>query len=290
MRDLWNKLAAGWRRLRQRARYADGRTSWLAGRWLALAMLVFAVAAVTAWNGGVQPGSVPENWRQAAADKPEMRAETALSDKLAETDLSPAEKKDAPETETPGAAESLPEANTGDTADTADNADNADNAADAAEDGDVYDHAPEPWVNDPGLQAEADLLSLQTPLAGEEIRGYGIGYDVTFRDYRFHGGLDWQAAEGEPVLAALAGEVAELTDDPLYGQGVTLSHGEKLSTVYLGLVPAAGLAVGQQVAQGDEIGRLAASPVFEDAEPPHLHWEVRLAGETVDPADYDFAK
>ncbi len=284
MRDLWNKLAAMWRRLRQRARYADGRTRWLAGRWLALGMLVFAVAAVTAWNGGVQPGGVQQNWRQAAVDKPEEPvSRTAAGDNLAEPNLSPAEKKDAPETEAPGAADNV------ESADTADITDNTAKPEDTAEDGDVYDHAPEPWANDAGLQAEADLLSLQAPLAGEEIRGYGVGYDATFRDYRFHGGLDWQAAEGEPVLAALAGEVAELTDDPVYGQGVTLTHGEKLSTVYLGIAPAAGLAVGQQVEQGEEIGRLTAPPVFEDAEPPHLHWEVRLEGETVDPAEYDFA-
>ena len=60
MRDLWNRLASMWRRFRQRARYADGRTRWLAGRWLALGMLVFAVAAVTAWNGGVQSGGVQQ--------------------------------------------------------------------------------------------------------------------------------------------------------------------------------------------------------------------------------------
>ena len=285
MRDLWNRLPSMWRRFRQRARYADGRTRWLAGRWLALGMLVFAVAAVTAWNGGVQSGGVQQYWWQIAVDKQEETVtRTASGDNLTQPDLPQTEKKGAPEVKDTGAADNVA------SSDTADIVDNTDGPEDTEESGDVYDHAPEPWANDAGLQAEADLLSLQTPLAGEEIRGYGIGYDVTFRDYRFHGGLDWQGAEGEPVLAALAGEVAELSDDPVYGQGVTLAHGEKLSTVYLGLIPAVGLTVGQQVEQGEEIGRLTAPPVFEDAEPPHLHWEVRLEGKTVDPADYDFAQ
>ncbi len=279
MREWWNKIKAAARRLRQRLRYTDGRAGWLAGRWLALGLLVVAVAAVTLWNDGLtEQGGLQQGLLEAAAPGDlSLQEDTAPAAPVLGDNLTDglAAKNDAPQTEAPQ---------------TADNINNADDADDAVEDGDVYDHAPEPWAADAELQAEAALLSLQMPLAGEEIRGYGYGYDATFGDYRFHGGVDLQGAAGDKVQAALSGEVAALPEDPVRGQGVLLQHGEKLQTVYLGVQPAAGLAVGQKVEQGQEIGRLTQPGVFESAEPPHLHLEILLEGEAVDPADYAFVK
>lgn len=269
MRDVQN-----WgRRLRQRCRVGG---AVVAGRWLALCLLIAGVATVGLWGGAGDEALIPDASGVAgvAADVPlDFSPEPGVEDEDVEMDV----KQDV--------SANLGKKNTAPVADDASDDIDIDDTNDSDE---VSDGAPEPWVGDAVLQAEADLFGLAPPLAdwaGTALRPFGFGYDASFGDYRFHNGVDWQAAEGTPVLAALGGEVAELTSDAVYGAGLVISCGEKLELVYRGITPA-NVQVGQAVAAGDVLGQVAAPPVFEDAYPAHLHLEIWLDGAPVDAAGY----
>lgn len=268
MQNFWRDVRNLARRVKLRLQ--DGRNVAIAGRWLALCLLIAGVAAVGVWGSAGEPGGVngllEEAWQP--VDVQPVAAEQNLGEKNATPQVVAVdEKKDG-------------EQNDDEKSDVSDNPD--------VPDDEVIDGAPEPWVGDAVLQAEADLLALVPPLAdwpGEPLRAFGFGYDESFGDYRFHNGADWQAAEGAPVLAALPGEVTGLPNDAVYGAGVEIRCGEKLVLLYRGLEPG-DLQVGSAVAAGDVLGQVAVSPVFEDAYPPHLHLEIRLDGAPVDPAGY----
>lgn len=167
---------------------------------------------------------------------------------------------------------------------------NAQNEAPEDEE-EVYDYAPDPWLADAALSAEAKLLKMLPPVSGGELsRGFGYNYDPTFRDYRFHGGLDIEASVGAAVLCPLGAEVAEIRDDGFGGQVVVLEHGDKLVSQLSGLVPAAGLAVGDKLAAGDKLGEIGDPPLIEDVQPAHLHWELLLNGEPVDAGAYGYGE
>lgn len=100
-----------------------------------------------------------------------------------------------------------------------------------------------------------------------------LGVDV------LHAGIDIAAAEGVSVRACGDGTVIAVTTLQDYGTVVIISHGDKLATVYAHLSQVS-VAKGQSVTAGDIIGRTGQTG---NVTGPHLHLEVRVAGEPVDP-------
>ncbi len=95
-----------------------------------------------------------------------------------------------------------------------------------------------------------------------------------------HGGADYSAAAGTPVLAAADGEVAMVADQFFGGNAVFLDHGDGLVTMYMHLSRV-------DVAEGDEVRggeRVGAAGSTGRATGPHLHFGVRWRGARVDPA------
>jgi len=129
------------------------------------------------------------------------------------------------------------------------------------------------------------LTDLRWPVAGRSQQGFGWHYSAAFGDWRFHPGADIAAAAGTPVRAALAGRVAAVEETPGMGWAVTLDHGAGVCTVYAGLT-APHLEVGAIVAAGDALGEVGDPCAAEAALGPHLHFELRVAGEAVDAANY----
>lgn len=261
----------------------EGRTVAVAGRWLALCLLIAGVAAVGVWGSAGEPGGV--NGAIQAAWAPDVAPTDVGVNTNVLQNMSDVGKKN-----TAQMAENVAD----DTQNLANNAENDTNPNDVPPDDvvddtdDVVDGAPEPWVGDAVLQAEADLLTLVPPLAdwpGQTQRAFGYGYDETFGDYRYHSGADWQAAPGTAVLAALGGVVAEISEDEVLGRGVRLNCGEKLELAYFGLAPGE-LQVGQAVQAGDRLGVVSEPPLFEMGQTPHLHLEIWLDSAVQNPADY----
>lgn len=260
----------------------EGRTVAVAGRWLALCLLIAGVAAVGVWGSAGEPGGV--NGAIQAAWAPDVGANTNVLQNAGDVT------GDLGKKNTAQMAENVAD----DTQNLSNNSENNALPDDGADDDvvddtdDVVDGAPEPWVGDAVLQAEADLLTLVPPLAdwpGQTQRAFGYGYDETFDDYRYHSGADWQAEPGTVVLAALGGVVAEISDDEVFGRGVRLNCGEKLELAYFGLTPGE-LQVGQAVQAGDKLGVVSEPPLFEMGQAPHLHLEIWLDGAAQNPADY----
>jgi murein DD-endopeptidase MepM/ murein hydrolase activator NlpD len=106
-------------------------------------------------------------------------------------------------------------------------------------------------------------------------RNIGAGYE-------FHPGIDIGVPTGTPIRAAAAGTVSLAGPAGGYGNYTCIDHGGSLSTCY-GHQERILVSVGQQVAQGQIIG---LSDCTGYCNGPHVHFEVRVNGQTVDPLGY----
>lgn len=113
-------------------------------------------------------------------------------------------------------------------------------------------------------------------------------FSKTYDLWRVHRGIDISCEAGAAVMAAADGTVAEILDDPFLGKTVRITHNGGGETVYanLGAELAEGLAVGKPVLCGQVIGCVGESAASEIAEEPHLHFEMTVAGKSVDPLSY----
>jgi murein DD-endopeptidase MepM/ murein hydrolase activator NlpD len=125
-----------------------------------------------------------------------------------------------------------------------------------------------------------DLRVLTTePVERTESSGYGWREDPINKRAKFHHGTDYRGKRGTPILAAGAGTVVFAGRRGGYGRVIFIDHGSGVVTRYAHLDKIE-VAVGDTVAAGQRIGRLGSSGRTTGA---HLHFEVRLAGRSVDP-------
>ncbi|AOB32456.1 hypothetical protein AKI39_19600 [Bordetella sp. H567] len=103
-------------------------------------------------------------------------------------------------------------------------------------------------------------------------------HPVTGR-YLRHDGLDFAAPRGTPILAAAGGVVLAAGADAGYGQRVDIDHGDGLTSRYAHASEVL-VKAGDLVERGQLIARVGSSGVSTG---PHLHFEVRLAGQAMDP-------
>lgn len=98
----------------------------------------------------------------------------------------------------------------------------------------------------------------------------------------FHEGLDFMAATGAPIYAAAGGIVSAAEQTPDYGKIVKIDHGSGLETRY---AHASKLFVraGERVEKGQKIAEVGSTGRSTG---PHLHYEIRLAGNPLDPRKY----
>ena len=99
---------------------------------------------------------------------------------------------------------------------------------------------------------------------------------------RMHEGIDIGAGYGTPIHAAAGGTVIYCGWEEGYGNFVVIDHGGNLATAY-GHQSSIAVTCGQQVSQGDVIGYVGCTGHCFG---PHLHFEVRVNGNPVDPLGY----
>ena len=115
-----------------------------------------------------------------------------------------------------------------------------------------------------------------------------LSFSITMQDYRTHAGIDIETEDGAAVVAAAAGTVCAAYEDPMMGYCIEIDHGDGYVTVYRNLTDTVpdGLEVGASVRAGQLIGAVGNSALLEQAELPHLHFELTHDGEQVDPLTY----
>ncbi len=99
---------------------------------------------------------------------------------------------------------------------------------------------------------------------------------------RMHQGIDIGVPMGTPIEAAAAGTVIYCGWESGYGNLTVIDHGGNLATAY-GHQSSIAVSCGEQVAQGQVIGYVGCTGHCTG---PHLHFEVRIGGNPVDPMGY----
>ena len=99
---------------------------------------------------------------------------------------------------------------------------------------------------------------------------------------RMHEGIDIGVGYGTPIQAAAGGTVIYCGWEEGYGNFVVIDHGGNLATAY-GHQSRIAVTCGQQVSQGEVIGYVGCTGHCFG---PHLHFEVRVNGDPVDPLGY----
>ena len=116
---------------------------------------------------------------------------------------------------------------------------------------------------------------------GEQRSGFGMRRHPIMGYMRMHTGVDWAAPHGTPIVAAGNGTVVKAARESGYGNRVEIQHANGYVTTYNHMSGfARGIQEGVRVRQGQVIGFLGSTGLSTG---PHLHYEVIVNGNFVDP-------
>lgn len=107
-----------------------------------------------------------------------------------------------------------------------------------------------------------------------------------FGSYNFHNGIDLAVRSGTPVYAADGGVVIKsnhVSGASTYGYYVIIQHDNGQKTLYAHFRSEPFVNEGERVYQGQQIGEVGMTGL---ATGPHLHFEVIVNGEKVNPSHY----
>jgi murein DD-endopeptidase MepM/ murein hydrolase activator NlpD len=134
----------------------------------------------------------------------------------------------------------------------------------------------------------ASIPAIQ-PISNKQLialaSGFGLRIHPVYKVKKMHNGIDFAASIGTPVYATADGTVA--TADVKfsgYGKMLMIDHGFGYRTRYAHMHDFA-VKKGQHVKRGDLIGYVGNTGL---STAPHLHYEVFINGQTVDPVHYFF--
>lgn len=135
------------------------------------------------------------------------------------------------------------------------------------------------------LSENSKLLSCTpsiAPVHGILTDGFGGRSDPFTGEPGTHNAVDISSASGQPVLAPADGIVVKAEWANGYGNVIYLSHGYGYSTRF-GHLSAYAVRPGSHVKRGDVIGYVGTTGRSTG---PHLHYEVRVNNNPVNPLEY----
>lgn len=120
------------------------------------------------------------------------------------------------------------------------------------------------------------------PVMAPVSSGFGLREHPIEGGEKFHNGLDLAANYGTDIKAFAAGVVDYIGESPAYGLYLQIRHANGVTSFY---AHCSRLCVqpGQQVAAGEKVAEVGDTGEVTGA---HLHFEVKVNGELVDPSDY----
>jgi murein DD-endopeptidase MepM/ murein hydrolase activator NlpD len=138
-------------------------------------------------------------------------------------------------------------------------------------------------------RADANALSttllkvpLRKPVSGDIDESSPFGVRMDPFEAAMHTGIDFRGDTGDPIRATAAGTVTIAASSDGYGKMVEIDHGNGLVTRY-GHLSEIDVAIGDTVRAGAIVGKLGSTGRSTG---PHLHYEVRVKGEAVDPQKF----
>lgn len=127
-------------------------------------------------------------------------------------------------------------------------------------------------------------VSCVLPMGTQILKDFSNGAMVkskTMNDWRLHNGVDFSGEFGDEIKAISDGTVTEIYTDNLWGKVVEIQHGNDMSAKYCGF-DEINVNEGDIVSKEQILGSLGNIPV-ESADNVHLHLEITIKGEIVDP-------
>lgn len=137
------------------------------------------------------------------------------------------------------------------------------------------------------LRTRGGPVTAGKPCGSRPVPG-GIGSGFGYRTHpvtgqrRMHTGVDMHASQGDPIHACRAGVVVMAGWNGGYGNCVVIDHGDGMATLY-GHQSRIAVHEGELVHTGQVIGYVGSTGMSTG---PHLHFEVRINGNPVDPVPY----
>ncbi len=127
------------------------------------------------------------------------------------------------------------------------------------------------------------------PISNKDLKrtasGWGYRIHPIYKTRKFHYGMDFSAPTGTEVYATGNGTVSQIRREKTgYGNSIEIDHGYGYETKYAHL-SAFNVRQGQKVKRGDVIGYVGNSGT---STAPHLHYEVQVKGQKVNPSHYYF--
>ncbi len=132
--------------------------------------------------------------------------------------------------------------------------------------------------------ATEEVITFGMPLKGKIAKRFSLDalqYSETYGDMRVHTGIDIVGEEGTPIKASGKGTVKEVTEDPLLGKTVVISHSGGIESYYCGLTNTT-VEVGEEVEISKIIGTLGEIPC-ECLDQSHLHFAMKKDDNWVSP-------
>jgi len=137
-------------------------------------------------------------------------------------------------------------------------------------------------------EAMLECIPAIQPVLNKDLKqmasGYGWRIDPVYRSRRFHAGMDFAAATGTDIYATGNGTIISTGWKQGYGNCIEINHGFGYLTLY-GHLSVIKCRVGQKVKRGEVIGLVGSTGKSTG---PHLHYEVHLRGQVMNPQNYYF--
>ena len=127
------------------------------------------------------------------------------------------------------------------------------------------------------------------PVDGDIIKDYSkdnLIYSNTLQEWTTHLGIDYAAEKTSIVKAAAEGTIKSIKNDPRYGLILVIEHNNGFTSTYANLLSTEFVKVGEKVTEGQTIGTVGNTAIFEIADETHLHFEIQKDGVNIDPNLY----
>jgi murein DD-endopeptidase MepM/ murein hydrolase activator NlpD len=135
------------------------------------------------------------------------------------------------------------------------------------------------------LRSIPAIIPISTKDLTRIASGYGLRIHPYYKISKFHAGMDFTAPLGTEVYSSGDGTIESVNSSKRgMGNYIVVNHGFGYSSIYAHL-DSFNVKAGQKIRRGDVIGFVGNTGM---SVAPHLHYEIKLNGENVDPVNYFF--